>query len=191
MAPRPGSTFQTNQIPAQGGKTPIVSGPNIDPVRPRPFENGPGPRIPAQGGKTQPALPPGFQSPYANYGFDPGLQSYLDRQNYMSNNDAGVAFQYDPTNQTFTGGTRGGTYNPIPLSVMQQAAGGNRDVLNPYFQSRFPQPTGPVPTIKPGMQPRPTLPVQQPTLAPSRGPAPRTIQPMVTQGLAGLVNRRR
>ena len=101
--------------------------------------------VPAQGGKGNMPLPSHYQSPYANYGFDPGLQSYLDQQNYRSSKDMGVAFQYDPTNQTFTGGTMAGRYNPIPLNVMQQVAGGNRDVLNPYFQSKFPQPTGPMP----------------------------------------------
>lgn len=94
--------------------------------------------------------PPGFQSPYANYGFDPGFQSYLDNQYLGSMTDAGVNYQYDPTNQTFTGGTMTGRYSPIPLNVMQQAAGGDRSVLAPYFQSRFPQQPGPVPTVKPG-----------------------------------------
>jgi hypothetical protein len=102
-------------------------------------------QVPPQGGKGNRPLPSHYQSPYANYGFDPGLQSYLDQQNYGSSNDMGVAFQYDPTNQSFTGGTMAGNYNPIPLNVMQQVAGGNRDVLNPYFQSKFPQPTGPMP----------------------------------------------
>ena len=100
-------------------------------------------QVPVQGGRgplSPFTLPSHYQSPYANYGFDPGLQSYLDQNNYRSTFDAGVGFQYDPTTQTFTGGTMGGQYNPIPLNVMQQAAGGNRDVLSPYFQSRFPQP---------------------------------------------------
>jgi hypothetical protein len=115
------------------------------------FGQQPGQMPQKPGQPFQMPLPEGYQSPYANYGFDPGLQSYLDQQNYRSTFDAGVGYQYDPTNQTFTGGTMGGTYNPIPLNVMQQAAGGNRDVLNPYFQSRFPQPTTPPPTVKPGM----------------------------------------
>ena len=100
-----------------------------------------------QGAPFQRPLPEGYQSPYANYGFDSGFQSYLDNQYLGSMSDAGVNYQYDPTNQTFTGGTMGGRYNPIPLSVMQQAAGGNRDVLNPYFQSRFQQ-TQPTPTFR-------------------------------------------
>jgi hypothetical protein len=110
------------QVPVQGGKGGVQQ-----------------PTIPAQGGKGNMPLPEGYQSPYANYGFDPGLQSYLDQQNYRSTFDAGVGYQYDPTNQTFTGGTMSGRYNPIPLSVMQQVAGGNRDVLSPYFQSKYPQ----------------------------------------------------
>jgi hypothetical protein len=138
-------------IPSAGGKSGIA-GPIqqiVDIVGQVPQQPG---QVPVQGGRgpLPPfALPSHYQSPYANYGFDPGLQSYLDQQMYRSYTDGGVGFQYDPTNQTFTGGTRSGSYNPIPLSVMQQAAGGNRDVLNPYFQSRFPQPTGPVPAVKP------------------------------------------
>lgn len=137
----------------------------------------------------QMTLPDHYQSPYANYGFDPGLQSYLDQQNYRSTFDAGVGYQYDPTNQTFTGGTMSGRYNPIPLSVMQQAAGGNRDVLSPYFQSKYPQqpqqpqmPRQPVPT--PGM---PTdklrdilagLPQTQPQVMPQQPvPMPGQVRP--------------
>jgi hypothetical protein len=95
--------------------------------------------VPAQGGKGNMPLPADYKSRYGNYGFDPGLQSYLDNQYSASTMDAGTNYQYDPSTQTFTGSTMSGRYNPIPLSVMQQAAGGNRDVLNPYFQSNFPQ----------------------------------------------------
>ena len=99
----------------------------------------PRPTVPAQGGKGNMPLPADYQSRYGNYGFDSGLQNYLDQQYVGSTRDVGVNYQYDPTTQTFTGGTMSGQYNPIPLSVMQQAAGGNREVLSPYFQSRFPQ----------------------------------------------------
>jgi hypothetical protein len=153
-------------------------------------------QVPQQPGNPfQMPLPSHYQSPYANYGFDPALQSYLDRQNYMSNNDAGVAFQYDPTNQTFTGGTMGGQYNPIPLSVMQQAAGGNRDVMAPYFQSRFPQPTGPVPRVKPGpfeaMLPGATSPVRPGPFQAMKQryqgqPQPQTQPQNIQRGLGGL-----
>ncbi len=122
-------------------------GTDADPRAPRVYPQQPQMREP-----QRPQGQPGFQSPYANYGFDPGLQSYLDNQYRMSTMDAGVNYQYDPTNQTFTGGTMGGTYNPIPLNVMQQAAGGNRDVLNSYYQPRFPQQPGYIPPqVKPGM----------------------------------------
>jgi hypothetical protein len=122
----------------------------VQPRRPGGFPGFPG-IFPRQGqtptipGFNPSALPQGYQSQYGNYGFDPQLQNYLDQQYIASTRDAGVGFQYDPTNQTFTGGTRGGMYNPIPLNVMQQAAGGNRDVLNPYFQSNFPQQPVPMP----------------------------------------------
>jgi hypothetical protein len=164
-------------MPPQGGKGGV-------------YQPMPG-QVPPQGGKGNMPLPEGYQSPYANYGFDPGLQSYLDQQNYRSNFDAGVGYQYDPTNQTFTGGTMSGRYNPIPLNVMQQAAGGNRDVLSPYFQSKYPQPTGPAPTVKPGtFNPfnRPGQPTPLPAQRPQRGPVDRNIQPITTQGLAGLLN---
>jgi hypothetical protein len=128
------------------------------------------PQIPGQVRTPNYTNPDMAPSQYGNYGFDPGLQSYLDNQYRMSTVDAGVGFQYDPTNQTFTGGTRTGQYNPIPLNVMQQAAGGNRDVLNPYFQSRFPQPTSPVPTVKP----RPDLFID-PARPGSQGPRPGPI----------------
>jgi hypothetical protein len=112
-------------------------------------------QVPQQGGDKAPpvmTLPDHYQSPFASYGFDPGLQSYLDQQMYRSYTDGGVGFQYDPTNQTFTGGTMGGRYNPIPLNVMQEAAGGNRDVLNPYYQPKYPQQPGYIPPqVKPGM----------------------------------------
>jgi hypothetical protein len=100
-------------------------------------------QVPAQGGKGNMPLPADYQSRYGNYGFDSGLQNYLDQQYVGSTRDAGVGYQYDPSTQTFTGGTMAGQYNPIPLSVMQQAAAGNRDVLNPYFQSKFPQQPAP------------------------------------------------
>jgi hypothetical protein len=164
-ARRPGSTVPpqggkggvgpTPQVPPQGGKTPVTfprgvgdsfptpPGGGYPPV---PAQGGKGgvqqpvqPSVPAQGGKGNMPLPADYQSRYGNYGFDSGLQNYLDQQYVGSTRDAGVGYQYDPSTQTFTGGTMGGRYNPIPLSVMQQAAAGNRDVLNPYFQSNFPQ----------------------------------------------------
>jgi len=127
----------------------------------QPQQPGQMPQKPGQ--PFQMTLPDNYQSPFASYGFDPGLQSYLDQQMYRSYTDGGVGYQYDPTNQTFTGGTMSGRYNPIPLNVMQQAAGGNRDVLSPYFQSKFPQ--QPAPTVKPGpfvaMLPQPGMNINQ------------------------------
>jgi hypothetical protein len=88
-------------------------------------------------------IPDGYQSPYANYGFDSGLQSYLDNQYIGSATDAGTAFKYDPTTQSFTGSTMGGRYNAIPLSVMQQTASGTGPGLASYYQSNFPTPSTP------------------------------------------------
>jgi hypothetical protein len=92
-----------------------------------------------KGALPQITLPSHYQSPFSSYGFSPELQSYLDQNNYRSTFDAGVGYQYDPATQTFTGGTMSGRYNPIPLSVMQEAAGGNRDALSPYFQFKYPE----------------------------------------------------
>jgi hypothetical protein len=147
-------------------------------------------------------IPDGYQSPYANYGFDSGLQNYLDNQFVRSTMDAGVGWNYNPTNQTFTGGTMAGNYNPVPLNVMQQVAGGDQSALTPYFQSRFSQPvtTQPFnpynrpgqPTPFPGFGGNTTVgnprrdgfndrpPVVQP--GPNVGPQPRPQQ----KGLGGL-----
>jgi hypothetical protein len=134
MAPRPGTTFKPT--PPQGGK----GGGAVQPTQPPYTPIGlPPAQIPAQGGKGNRPLPADYQSQYGNYGFDTGLQNYLDNQYIRSTTDMGTNFQYNPTTQTFTGGTMGGQYNPIPLNVMQQAAGGNQNVLNSYFQPRFPQ----------------------------------------------------
>jgi hypothetical protein len=131
-----------NSVGQQPGQVPQQPG---QPQQPGLVQAGQGGFNP--GTPFQRPLPPGYQSPYANYGFDSGFQSYLDNQYLGSMTDAGVNYQYDPTNQTFTGGTMTGRYNPIPLNVMQQAAGGDRSVLAPYFQSRFPQ-QPPMPDMK-------------------------------------------
>lgn len=161
-----------------------------------------------QGTPFQMPIPEGYQSPYSSYGFDSGLQSYLDNQYLRSMTDAGTNFQYDPNTQMFNGATMSGRYNPIPLNIMQQAASGNQSVLSPYFQSKYPQPTGPVPTVKPGtpqfpLQPSVNVDPKRPpsflgpragvpqTPQPQRGPADRNIQPVVTQGLAGLMQGRK
>ena len=140
---------QPGQQPGEAQVYPPFGGGLNKPFVNAPYQPGQMPQKPGQ--PFQMPLPEGYQSPYATYGFDPALQSYLDQQNYRSATDAGTSFQYDPATQTFTGGTMSGKYNPIPLNVMQQAAGGNYGSLSPYFQSRFPQPTSPVPTVKPGM----------------------------------------
>ena len=191
-------------IGAQGGKGDMPLPPGVQmPIGLPPSQ------VPAQGGKGNMPLPADYQSRYGNYGFDSGLQNYLDQQYVGSTRDAGVGYQYDPSTQTFTGGTMGGRYNPIPLSVMQQAAAGNRDVLNPYFQSRFPQtatqPQGGFPQrdlgygnqLPQGM-PRPVPQVQQPAQVMPRPmpqvmprqPTPKPAPQVMPKGLAGLRGRR-
>ena len=144
-------------------------------------------QVPAQGGKGNMPLPADYQSRYGNYGFDSGLQNYLDQQYVGSTRDAGVGYQYDPSTQTFTGGTRTGQYNPIPLNVMQQAAGGNREVLSPYFQSRFPQ-TATQPQRDLGYGNPPPRPRVMPRPVPQVMPRQPTPKP-APQGIAGISQR--
>jgi hypothetical protein len=136
---------------------------------------------------------PGFQSPYANYGFDPGFQSYLDQRYQLGNaaQDMGQ-YSYDPTNQMFTlngAFTAPGTptqtisladmqnryqhpYQPptMPLNKPGTNDFGNR--FNPFNRPNQPPPF-----------PRPNVTPQQPS---QRGPADRNMQSATTQGLAGL-----
>jgi len=219
-AAKPGSTLppqggkggvqqpnRPGQVPLQGGK-PAAPGTIFNPRNPRnipmpggkgggtiypkpvPSQGGKGGGIPPQGGKGNMPLPSHYQSPYASYGFDSGLQSYLDQQNYRSATDAGTSFQYDPATQTFTGGTMAGRYNPIPLSVMQQVAGGNRDVLSSYFQPRFQQtqPTTPKPIIPTPITPTAPTPTPTPIVPPPTptAPPPGSFQAMRAGGLAAL-----
>ena len=87
--------------------------------------------------------PPGFQSPYANYGFDPGFQSYLDQRYQLGNQAQDLGqYSYDPTNQMFT--LNGAfTYPGAPTSTMSLA-----DMQNRY-QNPYQPPT--MPLNKPGM----------------------------------------
>ena len=175
------NTLQPGSQIFGGTVTPNTIGPNGLPV---------GGTMPGQmpqqpGNPFQRPLPPGYQSPYANYGFDSGFQSYLDNQYLGSMTDAGVNYQYDPTNQTFTGGTMGGRYSPIPLNVMQQAAGGDRSVLAPYFQSRFPQQPGPVPQVQPRPGPFQAM-KQRYQGQPQPQPQPQTQPQNIQRGLGGL-----
>jgi hypothetical protein len=188
------------QVPMAGGKAPGVVQPGQSPYTPIGL---PPSQVPAQGGKGNMPLPADYQSRYGNYGFDSGLQNYLDQQYVGSTRDAGVGYQYDPSTQTFTGGTMAGQYNPIPLSVMQQAAAGNRDVLNPYFQSKFPQQPAPVMPAQPQRDlgygippPRPQVFPAQPQVMPRpvpqvmpRQPTPKPAPQVMPRGLAGLRRR--
>jgi hypothetical protein len=64
-----------------------------------------------------------FLDQYGSYGFAPELQNYLAQQAQMATTDAGIAYQYDPATQTFTG--QGFGTGPITLSMaeMMQRAG--------------------------------------------------------------------
>lgn len=63
-----------------------------------------------------------FLDQYGSYGFDPKLQQYLAQQAQASTMDAGIAYQYDPTTKTFTGGGRGGPQT-LTMDQMLQKAG--------------------------------------------------------------------
>jgi len=85
--------------------------------------------------------PPGYQSSFADYGFDPGFQSYLDQRNYMGTQAQDMGqYSYDPTNQMFT--LNGAYLSPgTPTPTMSLADMQNR-YQNPY------QP--PMPINRPG-----------------------------------------
>lgn len=138
--------------------------------------------------------PPGYQSSFADYGFDPGFQSYLDQRNYMGTQAQDLGqYSYDPTNQMFTlNGARTAPGTPTP--TMSLADMQNR-YQNPY------QP--PMPINKPGtFNPfdRPGQ-VRPPNMPFYRNPNPRTYgavnnngvtaqtpmpQPPQQRGLGGL-----
>jgi hypothetical protein len=162
---------------------------------------------------TPSSLPPGFQSPYANYGFDSGFQNYLDQRYMMgqSAQDMGQ-YSYDPTNKMFT--LNGAYLSPgTPTPTMSLA-----DMMNRY-QNPYQPPTMPLnkpgtfnPYNRPGQPPpfprfggeTPRRPFDMPdgrggmfdprsgartagNPPNQRGPADRNLQPAVlTQGLAGL-----
>jgi len=55
-------------------------------------------------------------SGFNNYGFDRNLVDYLNKQEKLSEFDAGISYRYDPATQTFTGGTMVG---PIKKTLQQ------------------------------------------------------------------------
>jgi hypothetical protein len=79
-----------------------------------------------------PQVDPNRDYGFNQYGFDSNLLNYLNRQKQASFIDAGASYSYDPTNQTFSGGTMVAQYGNIPLSVLQQVASGDRNLLQQY-----------------------------------------------------------
>jgi hypothetical protein len=85
------------------------------------------------GGIQMPQVDPNRDYGFNQYGFDSNLLNYLNRQKQASFIDAGASYSYDPTNQTFSGGTMVAQYGNIPLSVLQQVAtSGDRNLLQQY-----------------------------------------------------------
>jgi hypothetical protein len=85
------------------------------------------------GGIQMPQADPNKDYGFNQYGFDSNLLNYLNQQTHGSAYDAGLSYNYDPTTQTFSGGTRGFQYGNIPLSVLQQVAtSGDRNLLQQY-----------------------------------------------------------
>jgi hypothetical protein len=80
----------------------------------------------------KPQADPNRDYGFNQYGFDSDLLNYLNQQKQGSFSDAGISYNYDPTNQMFSGGTFGAQYGNIPLSVLQQVASGDRDLLQQY-----------------------------------------------------------
>lgn len=67
-------------------------------------------------------VPARFSQPFEGFGFDPRLVDYLARQAQLSATEAGVAYEYNPTTQTFTGFTMMGPVT-VTLETMLQRAG--------------------------------------------------------------------
>jgi hypothetical protein len=84
------------------------------------------------GGIQMPQADPNRDYGFNQYGFDSDLLNYLNQQKQGSFSDAGISYNYDPTNQMFSGGTFGAQYGNIPLSVLQQVASGDRNLLQQY-----------------------------------------------------------
>jgi hypothetical protein len=107
--------------------------PGVQPYRPIGPEFGPRPLGPRQIGPITPQVDPNRDYGFNQYGFDSNLLNYLNRQKQGSFIDAGASYNYDPTTQTFSGGTMGAQYGNIPLSVLQQVAtSGDRNLLQQY-----------------------------------------------------------
>jgi hypothetical protein len=73
---------------------------------------------------------------FNNYGFDPALVDYLNKQKQMSTYDAGVSYQYDPATQTFTGATMAGPVKKTlqEMQAQQQTQGQPPGFAQPYMQ---------------------------------------------------------
>jgi hypothetical protein len=63
---------------------------------------------------------------YDSYGFDKNVVDYLDKQRQNSAFDAGVAYQYDPQTQMFTGSTMGGQVRKSLADIQREASGGQQ-----------------------------------------------------------------
>jgi hypothetical protein len=142
-------------IPGQGGfNQPQSQQPqqsNVDVQIGTPLPGVFGPRGPRPFG---PQVDPNRDYGFNQYGFDSSLLNYLNQQKQGSFNDMGASYNYDPTTQTFSGGTMGAQYGNIPLSVLQQVAtSGDRNLLQQYQTGGrgFNQPQ----SQQPGVQPIP------------------------------------
>jgi hypothetical protein len=118
---RPG--YGPRPSPSPGIQQPDIQQPGIQqPVRP----------LSGIGGIQMPQADPNRDYGFNQYGFDSDLLNYLNQQKQGSFSDAGISYNYDPTNQMFSGGTFGAQYGNIPLSVLQQVASGDRNLLQQY-----------------------------------------------------------
>lgn len=154
-------------LPGISGAIPTKRPPPKEAIDPRP--------MPIGGMIRQPmAVTPNqtFLDQYGSYGFAPELQNYLAQQAQMATRDAGIAYQYDPATQTFTG--QGFGTGPVTVSMaemMQRATQGQQPMtfgqpvaprpmpmgtVNPMISSQGMGGTGTFGSIgSPMMQPRP------------------------------------
>lgn len=73
-----------------------------------------------------------FSGPdYTKYGFDQPLINYLQDQYNKSTFDAGIGWSYDPTTQTFSGGTMAGPQTATLAEMQNRAKGYTPQAINP------------------------------------------------------------
>jgi hypothetical protein len=74
---------------------------------------------------------PYYGPDYTKYGFDQPLINYLQDQYNKSTFDAGIGWSYDPTTQTFSGGTMAGPQTATLAEMQNRAKGYTPQAIDP------------------------------------------------------------